>query len=65
MIKKIAGIVVFLIGLWLILPISFLGKGYWVYLWGIAKGLGPLVLIILGVLIFYTGYMEKPKKKKK
>ena len=62
MIKKIAGIALFLVGLWLLMPVSFYGRGYWIYLFEVAKGLVPILLMILGILIFYAA-MSKPKKR--
>jgi len=62
MLKKITGVVLFLLGLWLLLPISLYGRGYWSYFLEIAKGIGPLFLIVMGILIIY---MEMSHKKKR
>lgn len=66
MFKAILGIIVAIIGLWLLLPESFYGLGMWAELWAILKGVIPLTLLIVGVLMVWIEFeeikMERPVK---
>lgn len=62
MLKRVSGAVLVLLGIWLLLPVSFYGKGFWIYLWEMSKGLGPILIVILGILIIYIDLTGKKKR---
>jgi membrane-bound ClpP family serine protease len=63
--KIIGGIVLVLIGLWLLIPQY--GLNLWTYLWNLILGFVPIFLVIIGILIIWIESeelkFEKPKKK--
>jgi len=63
--KMIAGIVMVLIGLWLVLPVSYMGTGLWQELWSVVKGIVPITLIILGVLLVWVEAEEMKITRKR
>ena len=70
--KVILGIILFIIGLWLILPVSWTGCEYcglWQELWLVIKGVVPIFLIFIGAILVWIESeelkMERPRKKRR
>ena len=70
--KVILGLILVLIGLWLILPSGWNGFGLWLDLVVVLLGIVPIMLVLVGLLIIWMEAEElktvkpepKPKKKK-
>jgi uncharacterized membrane protein len=70
--KVILGLILVLIGLWLILPSSWNGFGLWQHLLIVLLGIVPIVLVLAGLLIIWVESEElktvkpepKPRKRK-
>ena len=56
--KAILGVIVVIVGLWMLVPTSICGSiycpGLWQELWFMLKGLVPIALIILGVILIWV-----------
>lgn len=70
--KIVLGIVLALIGLWMILPASVCGlsglmacKSMWQELWLVLKGVVPLGLLFLGAMLIWIETEELMVRKKK
>ncbi|MFQ6084252.1 MAG: hypothetical protein ACE5WD_12970 [Candidatus Aminicenantia bacterium] len=71
--KIIIGIILFLVGLWLLIPSSWCGvyycPGLWSYLWYIVLGFVPIFLVFMGIILVWVESeeikLEKPKRKRK
>ncbi len=70
LVKIIVGIIIILAGLWLILPASWLSFlpgpkfALWQDLWTIIKGIVPLGLVLLGLLLIWIESEELKGGKK-
>ena len=53
--KIIFGIILVIIGLWLILPVSFCSwcLDLWQYFWIVLKGIIPIFLIFIGAILVW------------
>lgn len=73
--KVILGIVLLLVGLYLLLPASWMGLGLWEVLWVIILGTVPIMLVLLGLMLIWIEAEElktvkpvaaaKPKARKR
>lgn len=69
--KIIIGLVLLLIGLWLILPVEYcagLGcQGLWTNLWFVILGVVPISLIMFGILLVWveTEELKISKRRRK
>jgi hypothetical protein len=67
--KVILGIILVVIGLWLLVPISWGGLGLWQELWSIIKGAVPIGLIFIGAILVWIESeelkIERPKKRRR
>ena len=64
--KIILGIILVIIGLWLILPESWGFIGWWYELWIVIKGFLPIFLIFIGAILVWIESeelkMERPRR---
>ena len=67
--KIIFGLVLILIGLWAILPASWSGLGLWNELWTVIKGVVPVILVFVGIILVWIEAEEmkitKPKRRRR
>ena len=67
--KVILGIILVVIGLWLLIPISWGGLGLWQEFWSIIKGVVPIGLIFIGAILVWIESeelkIERPKKRRR
>lgn len=69
--KLVGGVILFIIGIWLLIPsswcTSFWCPGLWKELWFIIKGVVPIAIVIIGALLIWIESeelkIEKPRKK--
>jgi len=65
----IVGIVLVIIGLWLLVPESYGGRGWWPQLVTVLLGVIPIGLIFIGAILVWIESeelkIERPTKKKK
>jgi len=72
--KLILGIILVIIGLWLLIPTSWCGDyaqwcfGLWQELWFVIKGVVPILLVIFGAILVWIESEElkisKPRRRK-
>ena len=66
--KILLGLILLIVGLWAIVPAAYQGLGLWVELFEVIKGVVPITLVVLGILLMWVEAEElkfkKPKRKK-
>lgn len=68
--KVLLGIILVIIGLWLILPVSWCSSclGLWQDFWTVVKGVIPIGLIFIGAVLVWIESeelkMQRPKRKR-
>lgn len=67
--KILIGLIFVIIGIWVVMPASWGGYGLWGALWTVVKGIVPLLLIFIGLILVWIEAEElkiaKPKKKRR
>ena len=67
--KILFGLVLIFIGLWAILPASWNGLGLWNELWTVLKGIVPVVLVFIGIILVWIESeemkMTKPRRRRR
>jgi hypothetical protein len=67
--KIILGLIIVIVGLWVIMPLSWGGLGLYVQLWEVIKGIVPIFLIFIGAILVWIEWeeikIEKPHRKKR
>ena len=67
--KILFGLVLIFIGLWAILPVSCNGLGLWNELWTVLKGIVPVVLVFIGIILVWIESeemkMTKPRRRRR
>ena len=66
--KVLLGIILVIIGLWLLIPISWGGRGWWPQLMTVLLGIIPIGLIFIGAILVWIESeelkVERPKRKR-
>jgi hypothetical protein len=66
--KVILGIILVIIGLWLLIPVSWGGRGWWPQLVTVILGIIPIVLVFIGAILVWIESeelkIERPKRKR-
>lgn len=67
--KIILGLILVIVGLWALMPYSWGGLGLHVQLWEVIKGIVPVFLIFIGVILVWIEWeelkIEKPSRRKR
>jgi hypothetical protein len=66
--KIILGIVLVIVGLWLLIPVSWGGRGWWPQLMAVIIGVLPIFLIFIGAILVWIESeelkIERPKRRR-
>jgi len=68
--KVIVGIILVIIGLWMIVPVSWCSwcLGLWQEFWTVVKGVVPVFLIFIGAILVWIESeelkMERPRRRR-
>ena len=66
--KVLLGIILVIIGLWLLIPMSWGGRGWWPQLLTVLLGIIPIGLIFIGAILVWIESeelkVERPKRKR-
>jgi hypothetical protein len=66
--KVILGIILVIIGLWLLIPVSWGGRGWWPQLVTVILGIIPIALLFIGAILVWIESeelkIERPKRKR-
>ena len=66
--KVLLGIILVIIGLWLLIPMSWGGRGWWPQLMTLLLGVIPIGLIFIGAILVWIESeelkVERPKRKR-
>lgn len=67
--KIVIGIILVIIGIWLLLPLEWGGVGWWQWLLIVLMGFVPLLLIFIGAILVWIESeelkIEKPSKRRR
>ncbi|MBN2203162.1 MAG: hypothetical protein JW700_03180 [Candidatus Aenigmarchaeota archaeon] len=67
--KILIGLIFVIIGVWAIMPISWNGLGLWGAFWTVIKGVVPIFLVFIGVILVWIEAEEmkitKPKRSRR
>lgn len=66
--KVLLGIILVIIGLWLLIPMGWGGRGWWPQLMTLLLGIIPIGLIFIGAILVWIESeelkVERPKRKR-
>jgi hypothetical protein len=66
--KIIIGIILVIVGLWLLIPVDWSGRGWWPQLVTVIIGVLPIFLIFIGAILVWIESeelkIERPKRRR-
>ncbi len=63
--KIVFGIVLVAVGVWALLPATWSGLALWVELWSLIKGVMPIAIVFVGLMLIWIETEELTVRKKK